>query len=140
MGRHTLNIPRLLVVTLALVIVPTAASAVLPNPCSLLTNNEAATLIGSKIQTRNAAGNRLYHSCTWTGENLGGYAPTHRSLMVQVTRATKAQFERSAKQTRGAIRVAGIGEAAFALPQGGGSGMNVRQQGNAREVVVGSVK
>lgn len=112
-----------------------AASAGLPNPCTLLTNAEVAKVLGSKVVARAASGNRLYTSCTWTGANLGGYAPTHRSLAIQVSQSTKAQFEKTARTLPGAIRVTGVGEAAFTQRAGGGSFLNVYARGYGLEVI-----
>jgi acetaldehyde dehydrogenase (acetylating) len=116
-----------------------AASAGLPNPCRLLTNAEAAKLLVSKVAARDASGNRLYTSCTWTGANLGRYAPTHRSLAIQVSRSTKAQFEKAAGKLPGAIRVTGVGEAAFTQRAGGGSFLNVYARGYGLELIASLV-
>jgi len=117
---------RLLTVVLALAFVP-AASAGLPNPCALLTNAEVAKALGSKIVSREPD---RYHSCTWTGADLGGYYPAHRTLMVQVSSVTKAQFDKSARQTPGALPVRGIGQDAFA-DTGHVPSLNVWQHGDA---------
>jgi hypothetical protein len=104
---------RLLTVVLALAFVP-AASAGLPNPCALLTNAEVAKALGSKIVAREPTGNGHYHSCTWSGADLGGYSPTHRTLMVQVVTVTKAQFEKGAREMTHAVPISGIGQEAYA--------------------------
>jgi hypothetical protein len=91
-----------------------AATAGLPNPCSFLTNAEVAKALGSKIVSREPSGNGHYHSCTWTGADLGGYSPTHRSLMVQIVTVTKAQFEKGARETTHAVRISRIGQQAYA--------------------------
>jgi hypothetical protein len=108
-------------VVLALAFAPVASGG-LPNPCALVTNAEVAQVLGTKIVERDTSGNRLYRSCKWTGQNLSssGFYPTQRSLMVEVSLTTKTRFEESARTTKGAIRVTGVGEAAFAMPQGGG--------------------
>jgi hypothetical protein len=128
----------LLVVGAALAFAP-HASAGLPSPCGLLTNADVAKLLGSKVVARDALGNRLYASCKWTGANLGGYAPTQRSLLVQVSRSTRVQFEKNARNMPGAIRVAGVGEAAFAQRQGGGSFLSVYSHGYGVEVIASLV-
>jgi hypothetical protein len=103
---------RLMPVALALALAP-SASAALPNPCALLTNAQVAKIFGSKVETRTVGGNRLYRTCTWDGPGLGTYGGTHPQLMLQVTHGTKGQFDKSAKRTPGAVRVNGLGEAAF---------------------------
>jgi hypothetical protein len=116
--------------TLALVFIP-AGSAALPSPCALLTNAEVAKALDTKIAGRDISGNRLYRSCKWTGKNLSasGFYPTQRSLLVEVSRTTKTRFEENARTTKGAIRVIGVGEAAFAMPQGGGGFLYVYAHG-----------
>jgi len=115
------------------------ASAGLPNPCGLLTNVEVAKLLGSKVVARDALGDRLYTSCKWTGASLGGYAPTQRSLLIQVSGSTKAHLEKAATNMPGAIRVTGVGEAAFAQRQVGGSFLNVYSGGYGLEVIASLV-
>jgi hypothetical protein len=120
----------LVLVVLTLAVTP-LASAGLPSPCALLTNAEVAKILGTKIVARNVSGNRLYRSCKWTGQNLSrrGFYPTQRSLMVEVSSTTKTRFEKNARTTKGAIRVASVGEAAFAMPQGGGGFLYVYAHG-----------
>src|SRR5207302_9343092 len=117
-----------LLVGAALAFAPHTSSG-LPSPCGLLTNAEVAKLIGSKVVARDALGNRLYASCKWTGASLGGYGPTQRSLLIQVSRSTKAQLEKTARNMAGAIRVTGVGEVAFTQRAGGGSFLNVYSHG-----------
>ena len=119
----------MLPVVLALIFVP-AASAGLPNPCGLLTNAEVAKALGSKIVSREPTGTGRYRTCTWTGADLGGYAPMHRTLMVQVTSATKTQFDKSARTTPGAVPVHEIGQEAYA-ETGHVPSVNVWQHGDA---------
>jgi hypothetical protein len=128
----------LLLVGAALAFAP-HASAGLPSPCGLLTNAEVAKLLGSKVVARDALGNRLYTSCKWTGASLGGYAPTQRSLLIQVSRSTKAQLEKTARNMPGAIRVTGVGEAAFTQRAGGGNFLNVYSHGYGIEVIASLV-
>jgi hypothetical protein len=123
----------LVTVVLGLAFTP-AASAGLPNPCALLTNAEVAKVLGSKVVARDTLGNRLYRSCKWTGADLGGYYPSKRKLLLQVTKATKAQFEQAARTTHAATRVNGVGEAAFAMPQSGGGFLNVYAHGFGLEL------
>jgi hypothetical protein len=117
-------------VVLALAFAPVASGG-LPNPCALVTNAEVAQVLGTKIVERDTSGNRLYRSCKWTGQNLSssGFYPTQRSLMVEVSRDTKARFEESARTNKGAIRVTGVGEAAFAIAPGGGGLLYVYAHG-----------
>jgi hypothetical protein len=95
-----------------------AASAGLPNPCALLTNAEVAKALGSKVESRDVVaypGSRG-KTCEWKGANLAtpNSYPVHRSVMITVSTATKAQFEKGARQTTGAVPVRGIGGAAYA--------------------------
>jgi hypothetical protein len=99
-------------VVFALAFAP-AAAAGLPNPCTHLTNAEVAKALGSKIVGREASGNGHYRSCTWTGADLGGYSPTHRTLMVQIVTVTKAQFDKGAREMTHAVRISGIGQEAY---------------------------
>jgi uncharacterized protein DUF3558 len=108
---------RLLPFALALAFAP-AASAALPNPCALLTNAEVAKALGSKVESRDVVafpGSRG-RTCEWKGANLASpnsYA-VQRSVMITVSTATKAQFEKGARQTPGAVAVRGVGGAAYA--------------------------
>jgi hypothetical protein len=109
----------LLPFVLALAFLPSASAAV-PNPCALLTNTEVANLLGSKVVGRERQGNRLYQSCTWTGANLSAssFYPTRRSLMLSLSRSTRAAFEKTARTTEGTKKVSGVGDAAFTLQPG----------------------
>lgn len=125
------------VVVLALAFVP-VATAGLPNPCTLSTNAEVARALGSKIVSREPTGNGRYRSCTWTGADLGGYAPTHRALMVQIVSVTKAQFEKGARETTHAVRISGMGQEAYAST-GPLSILNVWQKGYALSFIASLV-
>ena len=59
--------------------------------------------------------------------------------MIQVSRSTTVQFEKNARNMPGAIRVTGVGEAAFAQRQGGGSFLNVYSHGYGVEVLASLV-
>jgi hypothetical protein len=89
------------------------ASAALPNPCLLLTNAEVAKAIGNKADTRIPNGNGRDRICTWTGPPLGTFTSFHAELVVQVTRQTKAQFDKGAEATQGAVRIRGAGDTAY---------------------------
>ena len=52
---------------------------------------------------------------------------------------TKAQLEKTARNMLGAIRVTGVGEAAFTQRQGGGSFLNVYSHGYGIEVIASLV-
>lgn len=120
---------RLALVPLALLLTP-AASAALPNPCVLLTNAEVAKVIGNKAETRTPSGNGRFRMCSWTGPPLGSFSESHAQLLVQVTRETKAQFEKVANATQGAVRVRGAGDSAYATT-GAAKYLEVWQKGYA---------
>jgi hypothetical protein len=113
---------------LALALTPATPAAALPKPCALLTNAQVAKLLGSKVVDRVAsrAGHGL--ACKWNGASLGGAFAVQRSLMLQVARATKAQFEQTARMTQGAVRVRGVGEVAF-VENGGTAFLSVYARG-----------
>jgi hypothetical protein len=104
---------------LALTFVP-AASAGLPNPCTLLTNAQVAKAFGSQIANRTSGGNGgLGRSCSWTGVPLGPATSAHGQLMVQVAPMAEAQFMREAKRAKGGLAVRGVGELAYSVMNGG---------------------
>jgi hypothetical protein len=113
-----------------------AALAGLPNPCSLITTNEASDALGQKIvghQARsvNADTERL---CTWkAAEMRPNFAPEQSTLTVSVFRETKAKFDSNLKVAalHGAnvgVPVHGIGQEAYVVV-GGSGGMRVWSQG-----------
>jgi hypothetical protein len=117
------------VVGAALALAPAASTAALPKPCALLTNAQVAKLLGSKIDDRVASGNGRYLACKWMGASLGSYAAVQRSLMLQVSRTTKAQFTQAARRAQGAARVRGVGEAAYVENGGGNAFLTVYARG-----------
>jgi hypothetical protein len=102
----------LLAVVLALALSP-VASAGLPNACALLTNAEVAKAFGAKVANRTSATNGLYRGCTWDGAPPSSFTSYHASLHLDITRITRAQFEKLARKTPNAVPVHGLGEAAF---------------------------
>ena len=102
----------LLSAVIALAFAPTA-TAVLPNPCTLLTNAEVATAFGSKIQSRAGESYRFGRSCAWEGVPLGSFTSAHASLRVDIAQVTRAQFLKNAKKAKNAVPVHGIGDLAY---------------------------
>jgi hypothetical protein len=96
-------------VLLALTLIP-AASAGLPNACTLLTNAEVAKVFGAKIADRTKD---AYGGCTWNGVTPNSFTSYHDTLSIQIVRVTRAQFDKWAKRAKNAVRVRGLGDAAF---------------------------
>jgi hypothetical protein len=123
------------------VFAPTA-SAELPNPCTQLTNPEAAKVHGSKIEFHaEVTSNGRYRMCKWTGVNLASpkaYVVLQRTLLVQLSASTAARFEKDAKQIQGAVRVAGVGESAW-TSNSVIHELNVEQSGYALWITAGLV-
>lgn len=105
-------IPRLAIVVVALGLAP-SASAALPNPCTLLTNDEVAKAFGTTIATRTSDGNRYGRSCTWDGVAQGTFTSAHASLRIDLAHTTKADFLRGAKRAKHAVPLHGLGDLAF---------------------------
>jgi hypothetical protein len=105
----------LLPLVVAMALVPGAAAAGLPNPCALLTSAEAAKVLGSKISYRTPESDTFYRSCTWNGVALSSATSVHASLMVDLSRITKAKFLGQAAQLRGAVLVRGLGNVAVGI-------------------------
>jgi hypothetical protein len=111
---------------LAIALVPNASAAGLPNPCALLTNADAAKVLGSKISYRTPKTDDFYRSCTWNGVDLSSATSAHASLMVDVSRIT---FLRQAAQRRGAVLVRGLGDVAVGTPRDIAVELSVWQNG-----------
>jgi hypothetical protein len=113
------------------ILVPALAALGLavPNACTLLTNAEAATVLGSKIESHEPGGGG--HSCTWTGVNLSrpGFYETHRTLMVDAAAESRAGFVRSADREASARLVRGLGDVAFRTGNGNITFLAVWQKG-----------
>jgi len=90
-----------------------AASAGLPNPCTLLTNAEVAKAFGTKIATRTSEGNRYGRSCAWDGVARGTFTSAHASLRIDLAQTTKADFLRGAKRAKNAVPLQGLGDLAY---------------------------
>jgi len=127
----------LLAVCAALVVAP-AASAAVPNPCTLLTNAEATKLLGTRIVARELTGSPVYRLCRWSGKNValaGSTQHVQRTLMVSVARVTRAQFEENKTKAPKTTGIGGVGEAAYTLSQGGTKYLNVWHRGFTLELV-----
>jgi len=129
---------RFIALALAALAVAPAASAGLPNPCTLLTNAQVAKVLGSKVVEATPTGNGRYGMCTWKGANMArpDAMPAQRSLIVQVSTTTEAAFKKVAEQTPGAVRIAGIGETAYST-HGALKSVNAFRHGYALMVVAG---
>jgi hypothetical protein len=129
----------LVLVALALAL-GSAASGGVPNPCALLMNAEVAKALGSKIESRDmpSFGGRG-RTCKWTGVNLAtsGFYEVHRDLTVTVSSSTRAQFDRSARQAPGAVRVRSVGQAAYAST-GAVKSLDVWQHGYVLWIIAGN--
>jgi len=100
------------VMTLALgVAVVPAASARLPNACTLLSAAQIKAALQAKVQWRQRQGTGKYQMCTWHGEpyNASSYgAPT---LTLTVAATTRARFKGAARMY--GVPVSGVGELAY---------------------------
>jgi hypothetical protein len=134
-------IRRLVPVVVALAFAPGASGSV-PNPCTLLTNAEVTKALGSKVESREIVdfGGRG-RTCKWTGVSLSAsaYYQHHRTLTVTATTITGARFEQGARQTRGAVRVAGVGAAAYRYGNGNVTFLSFWQRGRALTIVASLV-
>jgi hypothetical protein len=106
----------------------TSASSGAPKACALLTNAQAAHLIGGKIETRTPGGSGQVNSCTWAGPPLGTFTSVHAQLFVQARRMEKAQFTKNANAMQGVVRVHGVGDVAF-VDTGPGKVLQAWQKG-----------
>ena len=113
-----------------------AEATALPNPCALVTSAQVTAWLGGGIASVDPQGNRLFRSCKWTGKNMSApdALPAQRTLMIMVSRSTKAAFLKTARQEPNAIRVNGIGQIAWLAPQGSGGFLNVYSRGYALEL------
>jgi hypothetical protein len=132
----------LVVIGTALTLTPSATAGV-PSPCSLLTNAQVAKALASKVASKQEMHYTDYRgrTCQWQGVNLApssSYA-VHRELSLMVSTTTKTKFLRFANENQGAVRVAGVGEDAFLLPQGNGGLLSVYAGGYLLELTVSNV-
>jgi hypothetical protein len=100
----------------------TLTSATLPNPCGLLSDRQAATLLGTKIQYHSAqlvtgevAPPSEVRMCTWKGAPPNPNAYSDEMLVLSLGRTTAARFARQ-EQTfhQPFLRIAGLGDGAYA--------------------------
>ena len=126
---------RLVSLVLALAFIPVASGATLPSPCTLLTNAQVAKVLGSKVAYRTAGAGY----CTWNGMALGAFTSAHSILMVAIARSTKAAFKATEAARRGAVRVRGVGQAAFGTPESNVVFLIVWQRGVVLSLVASSV-
>jgi hypothetical protein len=106
---------RLLVPLLALTLVP-AAPAALPNACTLLTNNQAASALGTGISYRFPGGDRRYRTCTWRGVPLADSSYAQPQVVLQVRELPRKAFDRQRARTTEAVGVRGVGASAYWVP------------------------
>lgn len=91
----------------------------IPDPCSLVTNAEVATVLGNPVQYRTVQafgrGRLGLRTCRWTAVPYSSHTYNNNTLMLSVARMTRAQFAANAlaERTRGAIPVRGVGAEAF---------------------------
>lgn len=92
-----------------------------PNPCTLLTNAEAATALGTSIQYRSAQlppsmpTTSHYRMCTWKGAPLSSFGFSDNTVVIWIWPSTRKQFEKTARATKDAIVIRDLGEAAYAI-------------------------
>jgi hypothetical protein len=91
---------------------PSAAPARDVNPCSLLTNAEAAKAIGGPIVRRTPSSVQKVEICDWGGKSLGGFEPTSRGVTLTMFRSTQLDFVRSFGA--GDTRITDLGTPAWA--------------------------
>ncbi len=111
---------KLLLLPLAALAFAPAASAGTTSPCALVTADDAAKALGSKVGAGKAQTLGLYKSCT--------YKSGRKTLTFQMRQIAKADFEKSAKKNPPPVfPIPGIGQEAFSV--GGGAALLVWQKG-----------
>jgi hypothetical protein len=104
----------MLALVVALTVVP-AASARVPNACTLLTRAQAEAALGAKLQWSQRQGdNKLSSVCTFHGAPYNASAYGHPTLTLVVNRSTPARFRQAFRMSPTAFRVRGIGDDAYA--------------------------
>jgi hypothetical protein len=103
----------MLALAVALTVVP-AASARLPNACTLLTRAQAEAALGAKLQWSQRQGNKLSSTCTFHGEPYNASAYAQPTLTLVVNRITPARFRQAFRVSATAFRVRGVGDDAYA--------------------------
>lgn len=109
----------LLALAVTLTLVP-AASAAVPNACTLLTLAQVVSALGGKSSSQRGFATRGAATCIWT-------APGNVMLNLQLLQMTKADFKQGLADEQGAQRLRGIGELAYVL--GGGRALTVWHRG-----------
>jgi hypothetical protein len=120
---------RLLAPIVILALAP-AASAAVPNACTLLTPAQAETAVGGKIKQRRGFSSRGGAVCIWTSS-------ANVMLNVQVLQMSKADFKKGLANEQGAQALRGVGELAYAL--GGGKTVTAWHRGVTLTVAYNTV-
>ena len=110
----------LLALAASLALVP-AATAAVPNACTLLTPAQVATALGGKSTSQRGFATRGAATCIWT-------APGNVMLNLQLLQMTKADFKQGLADEQGKQRLGGIGELAYVL--GGGRAVTAWHRGS----------
>ncbi len=99
-----------LALAVSLALIP-AASAAVPNACTLLTPAQVETALGGKTKHRRGFSSRGAAVCIWT-------SPANVMLVLQVLQMTRADFKKGLSDEPGAQALHGIGDVAYALSGG----------------------
>jgi hypothetical protein len=102
----------LLALAVTLTVVP-AASARVPNACTLLSRAQAEAALGTKLQWSQRQGDKFFSVCTFHGEPYNASSYGHPTLMLTLNKSTPAGFRRGFNLSRTAVRVRGIGDMAY---------------------------
>lgn len=113
----------------------TLTAVLLPNPCELMTDKQAAGLLGTPIlyhaqelPNGESTSPRLVRECTWKGAPLSKFGYDDEMLSLTIDPTTVTRFAQEEKTNWGrVVRLRGIGDAAFATT-GSASFLVVREK------------
>jgi hypothetical protein len=120
--------PLTLSVAVSLMLAP-AASAAVPNACTLLTTAQVEKALGGKSTSRRGFSTRGATTCIWTSS-------ASVMMNLQLLQMSKADFREGLADEPGKVALRGIGELAYVL--GGGRTVTVWHRGVAITVAFNS--
>lgn len=99
-----------------------APAATVPNPCTLLTKDEAAAALGIRIESSttqlppsmNTPPGTGFRMCTWTGARFANSGYENNIVTLQVIPMSRAHFEDGARVTKPKALIGGLGDSAYA--------------------------
>jgi hypothetical protein len=94
-----------------------SGSPAVPNPCTLITNAEAAKFLGNPVQYRTPDAMRgksdKRRTCTWTAVPFSSFGYNGNRFTMSLTPMTRARFATGLLAMRRSVPVRGIGQLAY---------------------------